>query len=71
MKYIIKAKQWIKTRLKKICLGMVYVGALTALIFNQTGLFDLRSNLLSSLPTLFIIGGAIGYTIACKKESKY
>lgn len=71
MKYSIKAKQWIKTRLKKICLGMVYVGALTALIFNQTGLFDLRSNLLSSLPTLFIIGGAIGYTIACMKESKY
>ena len=71
MKYSIKAKQWIKTRLKKICLGMVYVGALTALIFNQTGLFDLRSNLLSSLPTLFIIGGAIRYTIACKKESKY
>ena len=71
MKYIIKANQWIKPRLKKICLGMVYVGALTALIFNQTGLFDLRSNLLSCLPTFFIIGGAIGYTIACKKESKY
>lgn len=71
MKYSIKTKEWIKTRLKKICLGMVYVGALTALLFNQTGLFDLRSNLLSSLPTLFIIGGAIGYTIACKKESKY
>ena len=71
MKYSIKAKQWIKPRLKKICLGMVYVGALTALIFNQTGLFDLRSNLLSCLPTILIIGGAIGYTIACKKESKY
>lgn len=71
MKYSIKTKEWIKPRLKKICLGMVYVGALTALIFNQTGLFDLRSNLLSSLPTLFIIGGAIGYTIACMKESKY
>lgn len=71
MKYSIKTKEWIKPRLKKICLGMVYVGALTALIFNQTGLFDLRSNLLSSLPTLFIICGAIGYTIACKKESKY
>ena len=71
MKYSIKAKQWIKTRLKKICLGMVYVGALTALLFDQIGLFDLRSNLLSSLPTLFIIGGVIGYTIACKKESKY
>ena len=71
MKYSIKAKEWIKPRLKKICLGMVNVGAVTALIFHQTGLSDLRSILLSSLPTLFIIGGAIGYTIACKKESKY
>mgnify|MGYP000688367598 CR=1 FL=1 len=40
MKYSIKAKQWIKPRLKKICLGMVYVGALAALIFNQTGLYE-------------------------------
>lgn len=62
---------YISQHLKKIGMGAVCLGAIMALVFVCTGVYDLGYNILVAMPPIFIIGGAVAIVKGIKKDTAY